>query len=274
MLKERVITACMLFVGLALVLLFLPYGSFSLITTAVFVIAAWEWAGMVGLMQHWQRLLYAAVFALIFFVLFKTDVIHQSVQMLVLLSLSMLGWLLALFATWRYPEGKCWNKQWFLGISGLWLLVPAWLGLLILQSAVARSGLIWLVIATIAAADIGAYFTGRYFGKHKLAIHVSPGKTWEGFWGGALINVLLAMALALFLNLHGLRFFGFVAVLVLTAAVSVLGDLFESMIKRERGIKDSSQLLPGHGGVLDRIDGWTAAVPLFTLLYLLYGRAL
>lgn len=274
MLKERVITACMLFVGLALVLLFLPYSSFSLVVTAVFVIAAWEWAGMVGLIQQWQRILYAAVFALIFFVLFTTSVTQHALQMLVLLSLSMFGWLLALFATWRYPEGKCWNKQWFLGISGLWLLVPAWLGLLILQLAVARGGLIWLVIATIAAADIGAYFAGRHFGKHKLAIHVSPGKTWEGFWGGALINVLLAMALALFLDLHGLQFFGFVAVLVLTAAVSVLGDLFESMIKRERGIKDSSKLLPGHGGVLDRIDGWTAAVPLFTLLYLLYGRAL
>lgn len=267
-------TACMLFVGLALVLLFLPYGGFSLIITAVFVIAAWEWAGMIGLIQRWQRSLYAAVFALIFFVLFKTDVVQQTMQILVLLSLSMLCWLLALFATWRYPEVKHWNKQWFLGVSGLWLLVPAWLGLLILQPAVARSGLIWLVIATIAAADIGAYFTGRRFGKHKLAMHVSPGKTWEGLFGGVLINALLATVLAFFLDLQGIQFIGFVAVLVLTAAVSVLGDLFESMVKRERGIKDSSQLLPGHGGVLDRIDGWTAAVPLFTLLYLLYGQAL
>jgi phosphatidate cytidylyltransferase len=192
--------------------------------------------------------------------------------LLAVLTISLLGWLFALAAVCRYPENKCWHRTNVLSLVGIWLLLPAWLGLLLLQPVVAHSGLIWLVIAVIATADIGAYFSGVRFGRRKLAVHVSPGKTWEGFWGGALANGLLATIIAAFLGLQFAQFIGFVFVMVLVAAISVLGDLFESMIKRERGIKDSSQLLPGHGGVMDRIDGWTAAVPLFSLFYMLCVR--
>jgi phosphatidate cytidylyltransferase len=131
--------------------------------------------------------------------------------------------------------------------------------------------MLWLVIAVIAAADIGAYFSGRRFGRRKLAAQVSPNKTWEGFWGGTLANAVFALVLALVMQCNLLQTLGLIAAMVLVSCASVLGDLFESMMKRERGIKDSSHLLPGHGGVLDRLDGWTAAVPVFTALYLVWS---
>jgi phosphatidate cytidylyltransferase len=132
------------------------------------------------------------------------------------------------------------------------------------------SGAVWLlfVLLLVWTADIGAYFAGRRWGKRKLAPRVSPGKSWEGVYGGLAATTLLAMLFALWQPLGPM---GGVALVVITAVVtltSVLGDLFESMLKRYRNIKDSSQLLPGHGGVLDRIDSLTAAIPIFALFYL------
>lgn len=141
-----------------------------------------------------------------------------------------------------------------------------------LQRMPAGAELILVLIAVIAVSDIGGYFFGRRFGRSKLAIEISPGKTWEGFWGGMCASFVFAILLGFFGGLEAVKFIKLCAVLVSTAAISVLGDLFESMIKRARGVKDSGQLLPGHGGVLDRIDGWTAAVPFFVLCYLVMGR--
>lgn len=272
MLKQRIITACVLLLVLVLVLFVLPFNGFLEAISLLLVIAAWEWANMAGLCKPWQRFTYAGIFAVLFFVLMHIELQQWTSTITGILFFSVCGWLLALFAIWRYPVNKGWQQTWLLLLIGLWLLVPAWLGLQLLQPAMARSGLIWLVIAIIAAADIGAYFSGKRFGRHKLAVHVSPGKTREGFWGGMLASAALAGVIATVMNLHALQFLFFVMAMALVAAASVLGDLFESMVKRERGLKDSSQLLPGHGGVLDRIDGWTAAVPLFALLYLLFGR--
>lgn len=272
MLKQRVITACVLVVLLALVLLYLPYNGFALAISLVFVLAAWEWASMAGLEKPVQRFAYAGSFAALFALSIELGLPQREGIVMLLLLLAVAGWLFAFLAVCRYPDNRGWYRSLFMALAGLWLLLPPWIGLLVLQPQVSHSGLIWLVIAVIAAADIGAYFAGRRFGRHKLAVHVSPGKTWEGFWGGALANVLLASCVAVSLGLSHWQFAGFIIAMVLTASVSVLGDLFESMVKRERGIKDSSQLLPGHGGVLDRIDGWTAAVPVFTLLYLLSGH--
>lgn len=272
-LKQRVITACVLVLVLALVLLVLPFHGVVLVMSLLFSIAAWEWANLAGIEQRILRAGYAVLFAALLGGLSVAGIWQHTGLVISLLSFALSGWLLALRLVCCYPQDTGWNRTPLLAVAGLWLLLPPWLGVLVLQSRAAHGGLIWLVIAVIASADIGAYFAGRRFGRHKLSVHVSPGKTREGVVGGVGAAAALALGLAWWLGLSWWQTGGFVLAMVLTAMVSVLGDLFESMVKRQRGLKDSSQLLPGHGGVLDRIDGWTAAVPLFALLYLLFGNA-
>jgi len=149
---------------------------------------------------------------------------------------------------------------------GVAVLLPTWLALSYLRNLPNGAWLLLMLVALVAIADIGAYFFGRRFGKAKLAPAVSPGKSWAGFWGGLACSVSFMAALWYFWP--GGMPVSLPAMLVLaaiTSLASVLGDLLESMVKRHRGIKDSSQLLPGHGGVMDRVDSLTAASPVFAL---------
>ena len=127
------------------------------------------------------------------------------------------------------------------------------------------------IFLVVWVADIGAYFAGRAFGKAKLAPRVSPGKSWAGVWGGLAAVALLAIVASLLANAGVAEAMLLVVASLVTGFVSVLGDLLESMLKRFRGIKDSSQLLPGHGGIMDRIDSLTAAIPVFALMITLLG---
>ncbi|MNH04774.1 Phosphatidate cytidylyltransferase [compost metagenome] len=151
-------------------------------------------------------------------------------------------------------------------LIGLLVLLPAWQGLVLLKHWPLGNWLILSVMVLVWAADIGAYFSGRAFGKRKLAPQVSPGKSWEGVYGGLAVSLLITLGVGIS------RDWGFGQILLglLGAALlvmsSVVGDLTESMFKRRSGIKDSSNLLPGHGGVLDRIDSLTAAIPIFAVL--------
>lgn len=268
MLKQRIITACALVVLVGLVLFVLPHRVFAFFMALVFTLAAWEWANLAGIMTQTGRIVYALAFAPVFVSLALADIQPSDIVNAVLI-VAVFGWIAALCAVLRYPMNKRWCTSTFLMVAGIWLLLPAFVSLLVLKPLMANSGLVVLVIGSIAAADIGAYFVGRRLGKTKLAAAVSPGKTWEGFWGGGLVNLLLMAMIGVSRDMPAITFVFFLLLMVVTAAASVLGDLFESLVKRERGIKDSSQLLPGHGGVLDRIDGWTAALPVFTLFYLL-----
>jgi phosphatidate cytidylyltransferase len=148
-------------------------------------------------------------------------------------------------------------------------LIPAWAGLVDLHQASPW----WLlyVFCLVWGADTGAYFAGRKFGKHKLAPSVSPAKTIEGLVGGLCVTGALIIGLAFYLQLPAMRFAAFVSLSFLTVLASVLGDLLESMIKRQAGVKDSGNIFPGHGGALDRIDSLTAAAPLFALGWWLAG---
>src|SRR5690554_893390 len=150
---------------------------------------------------------------------------------------------------------------------GLLVLLAGWVGFNVLRDTCC----VWLfyVLLLVWGADIGAYFSGRAWGRRKLAPAVSPGKSWEGVMGGMAVTLLLALLFAIWQGLGVAGGLGLVGVTAVVTLTSVLGDLLESMLKRFRGIKDSSNLLPGHGGVLDRIDSLTAAVPLFALLSLL-----
>ena len=157
-----------------------------------------------------------------------------------------------------------------MGSLGWVVCMGAWLAVnLIRQQPDGRWMVLWLIVV-IAAADTGAYFAGRRFGSKKLLPNVSPGKTWEGVWGGLVLAVLIGQVVVIssgLISLFGM--FGWLTLAVFVVAVSVVGDLFESVVKRISDAKDSGNILPGHGGVLDRIDSLLAAAPLYALVTML-----
>ena len=273
MLKQRVITAIVLAFLFLAALFGLSNIGFAVAIGAVVSIAGWEWANMAGFERPWQRYLYGAVITAImvlcswYLQLFETGSLDSD-QVRTLLLVACTWWALALLWVQGYPSSALlWSRSWLRALMGILVLVPAWLATSYLHTLPHGQWLIVLMILTVACADIGAYFSGKAFGRRKLAPSVSPGKTWEGVWGGFTCCLILGLAVALMTGNDWIV----LAIIAPTSLASVLGDLLESMVKRERGIKDSSQLLPGHGGILDRIDGITAAAPVFALALVLTG---
>lgn len=267
MLKQRILTALVL-LPVALWGFFALAGpAFAVFTGAVIILGAWEWARLAGYETQSIRVCYSAVMGFLLLALYG----HPELAGLTL-GLGLVWWLLAIFLVKDYPRtGIYWKNPRVALLLGVPLLLPAWQGLQVLKSLPQGNALILMVMVLIWAADIGAYFSGRRFGKHKLAPEVSPGKTWEGVAGGFLASFLITLGIGFF-NTWGLvEWLWAIPGVVLVVGFSILGDLTESMFKRSIGIKDSSQLLPGHGGVLDRIDSLTAAIPVFTLLLCLAG---
>jgi phosphatidate cytidylyltransferase len=261
MLRTRILTAAILACILLAGLFLLPPPWAVLAIGAAFTIGAWEWAGFGALRERGARAAYAAGVALLLLLAWRWSALPA--HLLLLLSAACAWWAIALlWLSWGPPR----HHPMLALACGLPVLVPAFIALARLQ--VATQGfaggpqmVLWLVLMVIAA-DVGAYFAGRSLGKRKLAPRVSPGKTWEGALGGLLMVALVAWA--------GAEYFGLppLAVVVFGCAVgvfSIIGDLTESMFKRAAGLKDSGALLPGHGGLLDRIDSVTAAAPLYAL---------
>ena len=261
MLRTRVITALLLVAGLALILFALPPLAAVLAFAAIAALAAWEWGGLMGQAQP-ARFMYA--FVLLLFCWQLTVAAPELVP--VLLGISAAFWIFVVPLWFRYKWTLAGND--FFGyLLGALVILPTWAAMVALHAVDT-----WLMLAAMAlvwVADIAAYFTGRAFGRHKLAPTISPGKTWEGV-AGAVVGVLVYGGVVFsFTPLAGklpLSIPVIVAMLVLLTAVSVMGDLFESLLKRQAGIKDSSNLLPGHGGVLDRIDALTSTLPLAALM--------
>ncbi|MGK2960345.1 MAG: phosphatidate cytidylyltransferase [Candidatus Malihini olakiniferum] len=280
MLKYRLIAALILIPLVIAALFMLPPGGFALVTLAVCMLAAWEWGQFAGLGSSAQRLSLAficgALLALIAFLLPKY---HYSVYLLpirISLWLSLVWWCSALLLVLSYP-GSAWlwrSSKVLRLLFGVLTIIPFFLGIVALRQHHYNSnpffGAWWLlyVMLLVWSADSGAYMFGKLFGKHKLAPKVSPGKTWEGLIGGlatsAVISLLFSDCAPLWVAPYMLVICSVIAVLA-----AVLGDLTESMLKREAGIKDSSYLIPGHGGVLDRIDSLTTAIPVFACLVFL-----
>lgn len=260
MLKTRVITAFALLFGVLFGLFYLPSLYWSLLTLGVIAIGAWEWGGMAAYPRtgRWAYLVLTIAFGLSFFAL-KTRVEEAYLAAIAFWLLLALPWLLFGWKV-RHPA--------LLAATGWMVLFPTWFALMDFHAM--RPALLFGLMAVVAVADIGAYFAGRAFGKHKLAPAISPGKTWEGV-GGGLLSVALYGALWVALEGYlGVPFPGFILLLSMTV-LSVEGDLFESWLKRQAGIKDSGHILPGHGGVLDRIDALTAALPLAAAGYFVSG---
>ncbi|NMT63422.1 phosphatidate cytidylyltransferase [Marinobacter orientalis] len=272
MLKTRIITALILAPIAIGGIFFLPPLGFALFTGAIITIGAWEWANMSGLVAPAARAAYALVVAAVLYGLL-------NVPAVAVLWLALLWWILCFLMVRSYPAGaERWGSVPGRAIMGLLVLVPAWVGLNHIRTGGFEFGdsdnnllLILYVFCVVWVADIGAYFAGRAFGKAKLAPRVSPGKSWAGVWGGLAAVAAFALIISMLASATAVQSLLLVIASLITGAVSVLGDLLESMLKRFRGIKDSSQLLPGHGGIMDRIDSLTAAIPVFALMVTLLG---
>lgn len=276
MLKQRVITALILAAIFLLALFGLPASYFSFFIGAVLLIGAWEWANLSGFSAVWQRLVYSVVLlgllvAAAGYFGFSGEATPQLAENAIrdLLVVGCVWWAVALLLVQGYPSSSLlWGHKLSRLLMGVLVLIPTWVALVYIRLQSNGAWLVLLLIFAIAMADSGGYFVGRRFGKRKLAPAVSPGKTWEGFAGGFLVNCVLALLLVSLLKVD---LVWALAVILPTSLVSVLGDLLESMVKRHEGVKDSGSILPGHGGVLDRVDGITAGAPVFALALLSMG---
>lgn len=280
--KQRIITALVL-APLAIAGIFLlPLEFFMLFSAAIFILASKEWSNFVSKDKSRSVLyLFAALLGVTVY-LFPVEVIwlDENVNPFVFycLIVAAIWWCLSLLMVLSYPKtAAIWAKSTIIkSLLGLCTLVPFFWGMLLLRSVNINQDsyygaeLLMFVFALVWAADTGAYFCGKNFGKHKLAANVSPGKTIEGFVGGVISAMLVAFIASLFFAIPAEKIFYFYIASFVTTLSSALGDLNESIFKREAGLKDSGNLLPGHGGILDRIDSLTAAVPVFALMYLIW----
>jgi phosphatidate cytidylyltransferase len=272
MLMQRVLTAVALIPPVVAAVWFLPTVAIAAVLAVFFLIGAWEWSLLMRLSQQWLRLVYVTVVAISLAAMYGLRDIPDL--KFVTLSLAAIWWLLALVWIIRYPAGlgEADSRQALKAAIGLLLLAPAFLALVLLHAREQGPQWILFLLILIWAADTGAYFSGRGFGKNKLAVRVSPGKTWEGAAGGlALSGLVAALAGHWLFGLEQVALMLFVLVCAGVVVFSIVGDLTESMFKRHAGVKDSGTLFPGHGGVLDRLDSLFAAAPLFLAGLILLG---
>jgi phosphatidate cytidylyltransferase len=261
LLSTRIITAIVLGGAVTAAVLLLPTLVAAVAFGALWLAGAWEWAAFARFATP-GRLGYAALLAALMLAallapgLALEDPAFQDAT----LATAGVWWIVAFAAVLSYPRKFAPPS---VAVAGMLALAPSWVLLVALHDAGRRGrALTMTVLVIVWAADIGAYAAGRLFGRVKLAPQVSPGKTWEGVSGGL---ALAAAAAWLAARVLGLPELAMVSLGTATALTSVLGDLTVSMFKRNVGLKDSGRLLPGHGGVMDRIDSLTAAVPIFVL---------
>ncbi|MEI5639004.1 MULTISPECIES: phosphatidate cytidylyltransferase [unclassified Pseudoalteromonas] len=282
MLKQRILTSAVL-APLALLLVFYtPLGMFSTIAALIVLLGAWEWSALAGLARTRQRVGFVAVMAVLIALLnshWPIEALWQQGKLVAdanyVFTLAFAWWLVATVLVFKYPRAaRAWNEGIMMrSIAGVLTLVPLWLALNVMRSAGYHEGehigsvLIMVVLGIVWSADIGAYFAGKNLGKHKLMPNVSPNKTIEGLVGGLVTAVVFVVAFCYFADIESNKWFMYGAMTVVIALFSAVGDLLESMFKREVGLKDSGRCLPGHGGILDRIDSLTAAAPIFAFCY-------
>jgi phosphatidate cytidylyltransferase len=273
MLKARVLTALVMLPIALLVLFVLPEDAFAVCIGLIVLVGAWEWIRLSGPVSQLLTLTLLVVFSGVLY----WSYLLPNVYVPMLLGIGCIFWVGAAAMVMMYPKSKeqVGGKHVKLGF-GLLVLIPAYVALLYLRRHDAHLILLALLVTIIWAADVGAYFVGRQFGTTKLAPKVSPGKSWAGLVGGMILALAVGMLVALIGEpsdylISPIAWAVLIGIVAVTVLFSVLGDLFESLIKREQGVKDSSSLLPGHGGVLDRIDSLTAATPVFALSVYLTG---
>lgn len=261
MFKMRVLTSLVMAPIVILTILLLPNLQFSWVLIGIMMIAAWEWAGLTTCRNTVFRLLIAASLGGLLVLLQYYQM--QGAEYLIMAG--VVWWILVVVLLPLYHRTEHPEYRWQLPLRASMYLVltSAWIAYVVLHR-MNPDYVLYLVLLSITA-DTAAYFSGKQFGKNKLAPELSPGKTREGLLGGMVGVSLLALLASWYFRLDLFAVVYFLLLSLVTGLVSVVGDLFISMIKRESGSKDSGRILPGHGGILDRIDSHIAAAPVFTL---------
>ena len=267
MTKPRVIAALIMAPLAIAAILLLPTGWLAAAAALVFLTGLWEWLKLAGVEDTLHRTILLVLNLLLMVLLVwasaGSDVLFRIVSLV-----GAIGWIGALcWLRWHgFSAGRNTAANSFKLAAGTLAIVPAWCALVLLHHGEPH-GNRWLLtaLALVWAADSGAYFAGRHFGRHKLAPHVSPNKTVEGLVGGLVTAVAVALPLGLWAGVGTAQLPALLAVVLVATLASVVGDLTESLMKRQAGVKDSGNLIPGHGGMLDRIDAILAALPVFVV---------
>lgn len=258
MLKERILTAVLLAAALLTVLFFASADVGVVLFGLLLLVAGWEWARLAGAPRAVHRAAFTLVIALLIgWLAWWTPTGRMPAA---LLWVQLVIWALAAMLLVRFPVRI---PRLVVALAGLIILPLAWLAFAyILKTRAFGASWVLFLFLVVAAADVGAYFAGRRFGRVKLAPQVSPGKTWEGLIGGLALVALVGAVGAWWFDVPAA---GLIALALAVAGISVIGDLGVSMLKRSAGLKDTGQFFPGHGGVLDRIDSLLAAIPLYAV---------
>ncbi len=288
MLLQRIITALIL-IPLVIVAIFkLPAVYFSLFIGLIIFLAAWEWTGLIGLDKIWQKglllvgliipMLGIQFWPVVLEVIAETfdipDVRNYSGALEWLVIPPVLFWVVMMLLIRIVPQEllQLEFSRKFKAFTGWFILLFAWMFVTRLRQLYGSEFTLYFLLL-IWAADISAYFVGKKFGKEKLVEIISPGKTVQGMYGALGAAFICGLALRIFYPYPIMIWIDFILLSVLTVLISIYGDLFFSLIKRQSGVKDSGSLLPGHGGILDRIDSIVAAAPFFYAGVLLIGRS-
>jgi phosphatidate cytidylyltransferase len=268
MFRQRFATASILALLFASALVFFSTHAFVTFMMLIILVAGWEWSDLSRIKSKFGKLLFLlGLFISLMLAANYLSILGQYHPLLgyQICFVAMVLWAVIFLWLQGYPSSAIlWSPRPIMIALGIALLTATWVALASIISLENGRFLLLLAVGIIVLADVGGYIVGKTFGRHKLAPTISPGKTWEGLFGGMVLQVLLVLLLTLiFTDINLLN----LCLLVFPVAIcSVIGDLFESMLKRQRGVKDSSNLLPGHGGFLDRLDGVMPALPMFFII--------
>jgi len=260
---------------LSAAVLLLPTDYFALVFAIASMIGAWEWSRLSGITTPWKHVIYALgvfVTQVVLYDLFFVHDVPSKAFLDAVLGVAAVFWVFAALFIIAYPRAaRVWSHRPLRLAGGFFVLIPFWVSASWLHDVVEYGALIFIAVLLTAAADAGGYIAGKTMGKHKLAVHVSPGKTIEGFIGGVILTMVVSMLVVQLAGWHQVSLLQAAMIGLMMSIVSVVGDLTVSLLKRESGVKDSSSLLPGHGGLMDRLDSLSATLPAFALAIDLLG---
>lgn len=263
-LRQRVLTALALAPLAVAMVLWLPTAAVAAITALMSLFGAWEWAWLSGYRSRPLRAVLLALLIVVFALIWWS---RSPTVVWTLIGIGVAWWVIALAWLRKFTFGASPTRENSILklLAGVCAIIPAWTALIWLHGHDSYGRWLLLGLLLIWAADTGAYFSGRQFGRRKLAPNVSPGKTWAGVYGALVGAAIVAAVAGVLLSLDVTSIVGLVVLALITVGASIVGDLFESLLKRHAQVKDSGTLFPGHGGLLDRLDSVFAALPVFAL---------